>query len=120
MRKATMMESIKKQIIAIGGGGLHKYSNNSQDHISIEEYFLKQTGKSKPKICFIPTASGESQPYIVHFYQEFSKLNCQPTHLSLFKPPTADLESFILEQDAIYVGGGNSQKYACSLERMES
>lgn len=103
------MQNIKKQIIAIGGGGFRKSGEFSSDNISIEQYFLNQTVKDKPKVCFIPTASGESQTYIVNFYQEFLKLNCQPTHLSLFNPITADLESFILEQDAIYVGGGNTK-----------
>jgi dipeptidase E len=30
-------------------------------------------------------------------------------HLSLFDPSTADLKSFVLEQDIIYVGGGNTK-----------
>ena len=35
-------------------------------------------------------------------------LDCRATHLSLVQPPTADLAAFVLEQDAIYVGGGNT------------
>ena len=105
----SIMESKKRQIIAIGGGGFNKNGKSLSDTISLEQYFLNQTGSKHPKVCFIPTASGESQPYIVNFYQEFSKLNCKPSHLSLFKPPTADLESFILEHDAIFVGGGNTK-----------
>jgi peptidase E len=36
-------------------------------------------------------------------------LDAVPSHLSLFRPPTADLESFLLEKDVIYVGGGNTK-----------
>lgn len=100
---------IKKQIIAIGGGGFHQYGTYVPSNFSMEQYFLEQTGKTKPKICFVPTASGESQPYIINFYQAFSQFECQPSHLSFFKPHTSDIESFILEQDAVFVGGGNTK-----------
>jgi peptidase E len=36
-------------------------------------------------------------------------LNCKPSHLSLFDLPSSDLEFFILEKNAIYVGGGNTK-----------
>jgi dipeptidase E len=104
-----MKNGAKKQIIAIGGGGFQKNSKQNADEMVIERYFLDQTGKKRPRICFIPTASAESPKHIIDFYQAFLKLDCQPTHLSLFNLPTADLESFILAQDAIYVGGGNTK-----------
>jgi len=98
-----------KQIIAIGGGGFSKYGEYSPLNSLIEEYCLQQTRKSCPTICFIPTASGEAQKYIIDFYRFFGQLNCKPSHLSLFDLPSSDLESFILEKDAIYVGGGNTK-----------
>lgn len=97
-----------KQIIAIGGGGFSILSKPNAPR-SIEHYFLEQTAKPKPRILFIPAASGESREYIINFYQAFSRFDCLPNHLSFFKPPTADLESFILDFDAIYVGGGNTK-----------
>ncbi|MCD2486765.1 Type 1 glutamine amidotransferase-like domain-containing protein, partial [Staphylococcus aureus] len=36
-------------------------------------------------------------------------LDCVPSHLSLFKPPSSDLVSFVMEMDVIYVGGGNTR-----------
>jgi dipeptidase E len=95
----------KMQIIAMGGGGF----SMEPDNPLLDIYFLQQTNKPRPKICFVPTASGDSENYVARFYSAFSKLNCIPSHLSLFKPPTADLESFILDHDAIYVGGGNTR-----------
>jgi len=93
-----------RNIIAIGGGG---FGANPGQGI-IEAYILKQTKKKKPKICFIPTATGDNEAYKVNFYSTFSKLNCDPTHLDFFKR-TPDLKKLILNQDAIFVGGGNTK-----------
>jgi dipeptidase E len=98
-----------KQIIAIGGGGFARYERYMAENLLMESYLLKQTNKSHPHICFIPTASGESLKYIVDFYRAFNQLPCRPSHLSLFDPPTGDLASFLLEKDIIYVGGGNTK-----------
>ena len=43
-----------RQVIAIGGGGFGR----TQESNLIEQYILDQTSKKKPKICFIPTATG--------------------------------------------------------------
>jgi peptidase E len=94
-----------KQIIAMGGGGF----SMEPDNLALDRYVLAQTGKSQPKVCFLPTASGDAEGYVVNFYTAFTQLDCQPSHLFLFRLPTADLESFILEKDVIYVGGGNTR-----------
>ncbi|MDC0141424.1 peptidase E [Gammaproteobacteria bacterium] len=93
-----------KQIIAIGGGG---FGRNPGDGV-IEQYILDQTGKEKPNICFIPTATGDNEAYKVNYYSTFSKLDCNPIHLDFFKR-TPDLEQLIPQQDAIFVGGGNTK-----------
>jgi peptidase E len=96
---------MKKQIIALGGGGF----SMEPDNLLLDEYVLKQSNKQNPKICFLATASGDAESYILRFYTSFLTLSCRPTHLSLFKLPTRDLESFLLDQDVIYVGGGNTR-----------
>ncbi|GIS40839.1 MAG: hypothetical protein Ct9H90mP13_06850 [Pseudomonadota bacterium] len=45
---------MKRQIIAIGGGG---FGRNPGEGI-IENYILEQSDVNKPKVCFIPTATG--------------------------------------------------------------
>lgn len=95
---------MKAQIIAMGGGGF----SMEPDNMLLDRYFIKQTGKAHPSVCFLATASGDADAYIVRFYAAFSKLGCRPTHLSLFRPPE-DLAAFLLSQDAIYVGGGNTK-----------
>lgn len=94
-----------KQTIAMGGGGFSMEPENPL----LDSYILNQSGKTTPKICFVPTASGDADSYITKFYSFFEMHPCQPSHLSLFKPPTKDLESFILDKDIIYVGGGNTK-----------
>ena len=93
-----------RNIIAIGGGG---FGRNPGEGV-IEEYILKQTRKKKPNICFIPTATGDNEAYKVNYYETFSKLPCHPTHLDFFKR-TPDLKKLISNQDAIFIGGGNTK-----------
>ena len=93
-----------KHIIAIGGGGFGRNPN----HRKIEQYILDQTGKEKPNVVFIPTASAEDKGYIVNFYSCFSKLNCEPSHITFFQR-TPRLDGIINKADVIYVGGGNTK-----------
>ena len=93
-----------KQIIAIGGGGFGRNPGNGK----IEQYILNQSNSDSPKICFIPTATGDDESYKESYYSTMSKLNCVPTHLDFFKR-TPDIEKLILEQDVIFVGGGNTK-----------
>lgn len=94
-----------RHIIAMGGGGF----SMEPDHLALDRYVIRQTRKRTPKVCFVPTASGDSDSYTVTFYSAFSSLGCRPAHLSLFRPPTAGLEDVVLDQDVIYVGGGNTR-----------
>ncbi|MCC5800595.1 Type 1 glutamine amidotransferase-like domain-containing protein [Rossellomorea vietnamensis] len=94
-----------KQIIAMGGGGF----SMEPDNLLLDQYIINQSNASRPKVCFLPTASGDAEGYIERFYISFSSLTSEPSHLSLFKPSTRDLEGFLLEKDIIYVGGGNTK-----------
>ncbi len=93
-----------KHILAIGGGG---FGRNRREYL-IEKYLLSLSNKSLPKVCFIPTATGDNDSYIVRFYSTFLKLNCIPSHIDFFKR-TLDFKSHINSQDIIYVGGGNTK-----------
>ena len=66
-----------KQIIAMGGGGFSMEPEN----LALDRYFLKQTSKERPRICFVPTASGDSNDYIVRFYRAFRALECDASIL---------------------------------------
>jgi dipeptidase E len=93
------------QIIAMGGGGFSSETGAS----ALDRYVLAQSTQQHPKVCFLAQASGEAQPYIDKFYSAFSQYLCQPSHLSLLNPPTDNLPEYLLQQDVIYVGGGNTE-----------
>jgi dipeptidase E len=92
------------QVVAFGGGGFSMESGNAL----LDEYVLAATGVERPKVCFLPTASGDADHYIVRFYRHFSSALCEPSHVSLFRRDCGAPEprSHLLEQDLVYVGGG--------------
>ena len=93
-----------KNIVAIGVGGFGR----SLGSLEIEKYIISLISKKRPKICFIPTASGDSSLYKLNFYRAFSKLDCITSHIDFFSR-TENLEEKVLTQDIIYVGGGNTK-----------
>ena len=93
-----------KNIVAIGGGRFGR----SLGTLEIEKYIISLISKKRPRICFIPTASGDSSLYKLNFYRAFSKLDCITSHIDFFSR-TENLEEKVLNQDIIYVGGGNTK-----------
>jgi dipeptidase E len=91
-------------IVAMGGGGFSMEPDNPR----LDDYVLSLSEKPQPRICFVPTASGDADSYIVKFYNAFGAGRSVPTHLQLFRRSVTDLRSFILAQDIVYVGGGNT------------
>jgi peptidase E len=83
-----------------------------KDGSILDDYVLSLTDARRPRICFLPTASGDADHYVVRFYRRFST-HCEASHLSLFRRDHGgegvedDLASHLLSQDLIYVGGGN-------------
>lgn len=61
---------MKRQIIALGGGGF----SMDPDNLALDRYILSQSAKDEPRVCFIPTASGDSEGYIQRFYKAFHQL----------------------------------------------
>lgn len=96
-----------KKIVAIGGGEIV-----NRETEKIDRLILNLTGKEHPKILFIPTASSDALGYWETFDNYFSSLGAKPSVLKLVNdPPSRDIiEKEILSVDAIYVGGGNTQK----------
>jgi dipeptidase E len=96
------------QIVAFGGGGFSMEAGNPL----LDDYVLAATGADRPKVCFIPTASGDADHYVVRFYRRFSAV-AECSHVSLFRRDKGagavegDLERHLLGQDLIYVGGGS-------------
>jgi len=93
-----------RQLIVLGGGGFSQEKSRALDR-----HFLAQTGRKRPRVLFIGTASGDAESYRYKFYEAMAELPCRATHLSLFAPPSADLASHVDRHDAIFVGGGNTR-----------
>ncbi len=92
-----------KHIVAFGGD---KIATEPENKLSAE-YIVGLTGKKHPRIAFIPTASGDSPAYIEAFQKRYSGFG-ETSWLGLFVREIKDIRSFLLSQDAIYVGGGNT------------
>ena len=93
------------QIVALGGGGFSMEWGNPL----LVDHVLELTGVPRPRVCFLPTASGDADHYVVRFYRAFPASRCEPSHISLFRRETGvgDPREHLLAQDLIYVGGGS-------------
>jgi dipeptidase E len=76
---------------------------------ALDRLVLTLTGKPVPRICFLPTASGDGREQTVRFLERFSAWPCEPSVLSLFRlgSDRIDPRAHLLAQDAVYVGGGS-------------
>ncbi|HEY5187618.1 MAG TPA: peptidase E [Solirubrobacteraceae bacterium] len=94
-----------RRILAMGGGGFTMQERSP----ALDRLVLSLTGKSAPKICFLPTASGDPREQATRFYERFAAWPCEPSILSLFHLARDRIEprEHLLAQDAIYVGGGS-------------
>lgn len=92
------------QIVAIGGGGFSMEPENPL----LDNYILSLARHRSPRVCFLPTASADSESYTLRFLDAFGGRDCKPSYLPLFKRRAENLRDFLLRQDVIYVGGGNT------------
>jgi dipeptidase E len=90
--------------VAMGGGGFAMEPENPL----LDRFVLSLAPSECPRVCLVPTASGDAERHVMRFYRAFTELGSRPSVLELFDRTVADLESFVLAQDVIYVGGGNT------------
>lgn len=106
MKKGTTVAIASPQRLALLGGGF-----STDDDGLLDDWLLARARASRPKVCFVPTASGDAPAYIEQFHTAFrSRPACEPSVLHLFRRELDDdaLRSFLLAQDVVYVGGGNT------------
>lgn len=89
--------------LAVLGGGF----SDDPDTL-LDDFVLGASGRARPRICFLPTASGDAPGYVERFHTAFGARDCEPSHLELFRRTVGDLRAFVLAQDIVYVGGGNT------------
>jgi dipeptidase E len=95
----------RRRILAMGGGGFTMQDRSP----ALDRLVLTLTGRAVPRICFLPTASGDPREQTTRFFERFAAWPCEPTILSLFHlaRDRIDPREHLLAQDAIYVGGGS-------------
>ena len=86
----------------MGGGGL-----GADARSSLDELMLSLAGVTRPRVCFVPTAAGDSDRVIAAFFEAFSTRDCEPSCLRLFGVPDRPVER-LATADVIYVSGGNT------------
>ena len=57
-----MSALVEKHIVAMGGGGFSMEPDNSL----LDQYILGWVNKAQPKVCFLPTAGGDSDRFFIH------------------------------------------------------
>jgi len=92
-----------QRILAMGGVSIAPTSTDWPMH----RYLLDLSGRERPRICYVGTAAGDNAADRAAFYETFAR-SAEATHLELFGRRIEDIEGFLLEQDVIYVGGGNT------------
>src|SRR4051794_27858062 len=89
----------------MGGGGF----TMEPDNPALDAFVLSLATRSWPRICFLPTASGDPAEQIRAFHARFDDWPCEPSTIELFRlgqRPVA-LREHLLAQDIVYVGGGS-------------
>lgn len=91
-------------VVATGAGKAMMLRGNDPTH----DFILGLTGKRRPRVLFVGTATGDDASYIVSFYATYDSDRCAPHHLPLFHRTVDDLASYVRGFDVIHVGGGNT------------
>ena len=84
--------------MGLGGGGFLMESDNPL----LDDHLLERTGRSRPRACLLPTASGDAPTLIARFHAAFQERDVEANHLTLFGRPRVDLREFVLGHDLVY------------------
>jgi peptidase E len=96
---------VRRRILALGGHGFDRRIGND----AICDLIVDLAESARPRICLLPTASGDPEDQIGRFRRTFAERDCVPQAISLFRlgENPVDLREELLAQDVIYVGGGS-------------
>ncbi|MDE1975537.1 MAG: Type 1 glutamine amidotransferase-like domain-containing protein [Patescibacteria group bacterium] len=100
------------KIVAIGGGEIGR-PGYPVETTKIDRKIVRLSGKKKPRLLFIPTASSDSLGYAEAVKKHFGgRLGCRVDALFLIrqKPSHREIRDKVMKSDIIYVGGGNTLK----------
>src|SRR4051812_3953133 len=72
------------------------------------DYILDVAGKPRAKVAVIPTATGDAAETVVGILSRLPAHRTERSYLALFNRTVVDIEAYLLAQDIIWVGGGNT------------
>jgi len=103
---------VSRRIVPCGGRQLF--------YPALIRYVFGLARRTRPRVLFLPTASGDRADYLLTFYQQLAArspgslnrglypVECEPRHLALFERTTEDPAQVIASSDVVIVGGGNT------------
>jgi dipeptidase E len=96
-------------IVALGG--------LSPDHNddALHRFIIDAANRRKPRICYVPLASGDFERYVGLFYDQYPASICEPRHLELLRSVSEEPAQTLAAQDIIYLGGGSTPVLVASL-----
>ena len=68
---------------------------------------LELSGKERPRVLLILTASGDDPQYLSAMYSALADEACDVDHLALFPQPNRPVDDAIERADVVWVGGGS-------------
>src|SRR3954453_22699695 len=92
----------EQRIVACGG------ALGAPEAAALRDYIFALARRQRPRVCFLPTPSADHPETIAHFYRVAAAHECRPSDLPLFKREVEGLRAFLMEQDVIWVAGGNT------------
>lgn len=97
----------KRHVVASSGGFIQTDRWGVVVPGQIFKRALELTGKTRPRILFVLTASGDNAGYIATSYQAVSGLGVDAQHLALFTQPNVPVAEAFGRADLVWVGGGS-------------
>jgi peptidase E len=99
----------ERTIVAMGGGGFQMEPENPllDDHVLA--LARERSSRDRPRICLIPTATGDDREVIDEFERLFAAPRAEPSVLRLFGRTAEDLAAVVGDVDAAYVLGGSTE-----------
>ncbi len=94
-----------RRILCVGG---HDFTSQPENR-AMTDLIASMADGEEPRVCLLPTASGDAAEQSALFFTAFADRACVPSEVSLFRlgrKPVA-LRDHLLAQDLIYVGGGS-------------
>jgi dipeptidase E len=92
----------ERHIVGLGGAG-----STEDETRRLLSYVVGLARKASPKVCVVPTAVGDDADAVLRLYGLLPD-EARASYLPFFPWPPDALRGFALDQDVIFIGGGNT------------